>query len=136
MIFRRYGKSYQSVDVDFDAMALNDIGFRRNRQRSIPVDGFADEYESIETIELKTEAEGAVQYETKQVLLDRLKGELDKLLGRLPEDGLLVVENESGHDYPKTRQLTGNVVEEGENRLRFEYSMEPALRVSLYRPRT
>jgi len=134
VIFRRYGSSYQSVDVDFDAMAFNDIGFRRNRQEKIPVAGFDDVYALIETVEVRAEAEGPVQSETKQLLLARLQTNLVELSGRLPERGILVVENESGHDYPKTRQDTSNVIEEGENRLRFEYSLEPALRVSLYRP--
>ncbi len=66
LIYRRYGKSYQSVDVDFDAMVFNDIGFRRNRKRRIP-------------------AEGPVQAETKQLLLDRLRVSLVELSGRLPE---------------------------------------------------
>jgi len=136
VIFRRYGTSYQSVDIDFDAKALNDVGFRRNRQRTIPVDGFLDSYTLIERVELETEAEGLVQYETKQMLLDRLEVEVEELAGRLPEGGVLVVENESGHDYPKTRQQTSNVVEDGENRLHFDYSMSPALRVALYRPRS
>jgi len=134
VIYRRYGTSYQSVDIDFDAKALNDIGFRRNRQHEIATDGFEDGYTPIETVELTAEAEGAVQYETKQVLLDRLRDQLLEREGTLPEGGILVVENESGHDYPKTRQATRNVVEEGENRLHFEYSMAPPLRITLYRP--
>lgn len=134
MILKRYGTSYQSVDMDFAAKALNEIGFRRNREHSVPVDDFDAAYQAIRTEELKTEAEGEVQNETEQVLLDRLKAEVEKLLAELPEGGVLVVENESGHDYPKTRQNTKNVVERGENRLHFEYSMDPALRVTLYQP--
>jgi hypothetical protein len=135
MIFRRYGTTYQSVDMDFDAKAINDIGFRRNRERSEPVDDFEGAHDAIETVELTAEAEGPVQYETKQVLLDRLKERLEAVAGRLPDGGALVVENESGHDYPKTRQATKNVVEEGENRLHFAYTMSPPLRVTLYGPK-
>lgn len=134
MIFRRYGTTYQSVDMDFAAKALNEIGFRRNREQSIPVDDFDDRYEHVETVELATEAEGAVQNETEQILLDRLREEVKRQLERLPEGGVLVVENESGHDYPKTRQETRTLVEGGENRLHFDYSMDPPLRVALYRP--
>lgn len=133
MIFRRYGTTYQSVDMDFAAEALNEIGFRRNRDRSIAVDDFEKRFRRIETIELATEAEGSVQNDTEQVLLDRLRDEVEKQLERLPDGGVLVVENESGHDYPKTRQETENVVERGENRLHFAYSMAPPLRVALYR---
>lgn len=135
MLFRRYGTTYQSVDIDFDAKAINDVGFRRNRERSESVEDFEGAYDPIETVELTAEAEGDVQYETKQVLLDRLKAKLEELEGRVPAGGVVVVENESGHDYPKTRQATKNVVEEGENRLHFQYTMTPPLRVTLYAPK-
>jgi hypothetical protein len=135
MLCRKYGTSYQSVDIDFDAKALNDIGFRRNRELSVPEAEFPDLYAKVDSVELQTEADGPVQYETKQVLLDRLRAKVEELLTRLPEGGVLVVENESGHDYPKTRQLTKNAIEDGENRLHFEYTMEPPLRLTLFRPR-
>ncbi len=135
MIYRRYGTSYQSVDIDFDAKALNDIGFRRNRQHAVEADELEGSFTRIETVELTADAEGSVQTETKQLLLDRLLEKLTKLEAGLPEGGLLVVENESGHDYPKTRQATSNEVEHGENRLHFEYTVDPPLRVALYAPR-
>ena len=134
MIFRRYGTSYQSVDMDFDAKALNDVAFRRNRRRAIPVDELETTYVTLETVELLAVAQGQVQYQTKQDLLDRLQAQVEELQGRLAEGGILVVENEQGHDYPKTRQQTKNVVEEGENRLYFDYSMHPPLRVSVRQP--
>ena len=133
MILKRYGMSYQSVDINFDAKALNEVGFRKNQGRTIPVDGFVDEHSLIEMVELTADADGYVQNETEQLLLDRLRAKIEELVARLPEGGVLVVENESGHDYPKTRQQTKNVVEKGENRLYFEYSMRPALRVASYR---
>ena len=40
MILRRYGTSYQSVDLNFDSKALNEVGFRRNHERSIAVEDF------------------------------------------------------------------------------------------------
>ena len=133
MILKRYGTSYQSVDINFDAKALNEVGFRRNQGRTIHVDGFVDEHSLMEMVELTADADGYVQNETEQLLLDRLRAKIEELVARLPEGGVLVVENESGHDYPKTRQQTKNVVEKGENRLYFEYSMKPALRVASYR---
>lgn len=135
MIFRRYGTTYQSVDLDFAAEALNEVGFRRNREASIPVDDFESRYEHLETVELDAEAEGTVQNDTEQDLLDALAAKVREQMGRLPEGGILVVENENGRDYPRTHQETKNVVERGENKLRFAYSVDPALRVALYRPR-
>lgn len=133
MIYRRYGTAYQSVDIDFDAKALNDIGFRRNRVSVIRVDEFDGAYAPIKTLELAAEAEGFVQYETKQVLLDRLREQLEGAVADLPDGGIVVVDNEAGHDYPKTRQDTRSAVEVGQNRLHFVYSMSPALRITLYR---
>ena len=135
MIYKRYGTTYQSVDVDFSAEALNEIGFRRNREESFPVEELEDRYELTETVELTAEASGPVQNDTEQLLLDRLKEKLDAALERLPDDGIAVVENESGRDYPRTHQETKNVVERGENKLHFEYTMDPPLRVGLYRAR-
>lgn len=134
MIYRRYGSIFQSVDTDFDAKALNEIGFRRNREAPFPAEEIDDRYTPIETVELEAEAEGHVQTETEELLLDRLEAQLEELRTRLPEGGILVVENVSGHDYPKVRQKMRKVVERGENRLHFAYTMSPPLRVTLYRP--
>jgi len=135
MIYRRYGTSLQSVDLNFDSKALNEIGFRRNRESSIPADDFESRYDLVETVELVTEAEGDVQDHTEQQLLDRLEGRIGEVLGRLGDGQIVVVENEQGHDYPKTRQQTSNVVVEGENRLRFTYTVAPPLRLGLYGPK-
>ncbi|MDH3269732.1 MAG: hypothetical protein OEN56_00275 [Gemmatimonadota bacterium] len=134
MIFKRYGTTYHSVDMDFTAEALNEIGFRRNREESIPVDDLGDRYEHIDTVELTAEAEGKMQNETEQLLLDRLAEQVEQQRSRLPDRGILVVENESGHDYPRTRQETKNIVERGANQMHFAYSIRPPLRMALYRP--
>ena len=134
MIFRRYGTTYQSVDMDFTAEALNEIGFRRNREHSVPVEDFESSYAHIETVELTAEVEGAVQNDTEQALLDALAAKVEEQLERLPDGGILVVENENGRDYPRTQQTTKKVVERGENKMLFAYSMHPPLRVALYRP--
>ena len=88
----------------------------------------------MERFELKAEAEGSVQLSTKQELLDQVYAQLQDLFTQLPEGGLLIVENKSGHDYPKTLQDMKNVIVEGQNRLYFHYTMKSALRVALYRP--
>ncbi|MDZ7780969.1 MAG: hypothetical protein U5R14_13700 [Gemmatimonadota bacterium] len=136
MIFKKYGDTYQSVDPNFDSKALNEVSFRRNRARAISLEELEERYERGDVHELVSEAEGDVQDETEQVLLDRLRQQLDTLVENLDEDEVLIVENEQGHDYPKTRQKISNVIVEGENRLRFSYSIAPPLRVSVYRPRS
>lgn len=136
MIFRKYGASYQSVETNFDSKALNEVSFRRDRVESFPVDELDARYERRSVHELVAEAEGAVQDETEQILLDRLEEQLRELEGGLESGEVLIVENEPGHDHPKTRQKISNVVEEGENRLRFHYTIAPPLRVAVHRPRS
>jgi hypothetical protein len=136
MIYRRYGTSFQSVDLNFDSKALNEISFRRDRESAVSIDGFEERYQLVETAELVAEAEGDVQDHTEQELLDRLESGIRDLLGRLGDGEVLVVENEQGHDYPKTRQQTSNVIVEGENRLRFSYTVAPPLRLGVYRPKS
>ena len=133
MILRRYGTSYQSVDLNFDSKALNEVGFRRNHEHSFGVDDFDASYALGTTHELEAEAEGDVQDHTEQQLLDRLQEQIEALVAGLADGEVLVVENEQGHDYPKTRQQTANVIIEGENRLHFTYTIAPLLRIAVYR---
>jgi hypothetical protein len=133
MIFRRYGTSYQSVELNFDSLALNEIAFRRDRVESIPAADFDDAFETLATHELTAEAEGAVQDHTEDALLRDLEAQIEALHQALGEKEILIVENEQGHDWPKTKQKTTNVVVEGENRLHFSYSVAPPLRVTVRR---
>jgi hypothetical protein len=133
MILRRYGTTFESVNVSFDSLALNEVSFRRNRETSIPVEEFESSFETLSTHELVAEADGNVQDETEQVLLDRLSAQIDELLQGLADGDALVVENEQGHDWPKTRQKTENVIVDGQNRLHFHYTVAPPLRISVRR---
>ena len=133
MIFRRYGTAYQSVDPHFDSLALNEIGFRRNREESIPAEGFDEAFETLASHDLVTEAEGDVQDRTEALLLERLAARLQELQDALGSGEILVVENDQGHDWPKTRQTISNVLVEGENRLHFHYTMAPPLRITVRR---
>src|SRR6056297_3012285 len=115
MIFKRYGESYQSVDTNFDSKALNEVAFRRNRQASFSQEELETRYEPGEVHELVAEAEGEVQDETEQAMLNELQKQLQRLDESLGQGAVLVVENEQGHDYPKTRQKISNVVVKSEN---------------------
>jgi hypothetical protein len=136
MIFKRYGSSYHSVDPYFESTALNEIGFRRDRERSMSADELAADYERLTTHELATTADGLVQDHTEQLLLDRLESQLLELEASLEAHCILVVDNGDGRDWPKARQRIRNVVIEGENRLRFEYAVSPPLRIAVYSRRT
>jgi len=134
MIFRRYGTSYESVDIDFDATAFTEIGFRKNRERAVPVEDFRAAYATAETVELVAEAEGLVQQEVEQLMLDRLRAQLEEMRARLSDGEVLVIENDRGRDQAKTRQSSRKVLEDGEYRLHFESTVDPGLRVSVRRP--
>ena len=135
MIFRRYGTAYQSVDVNFDSLALNEIAFRRNHEETIPTEEMDDAFETLSTHELVAEAEGEVQDQTERQLLDRLESQLLDVRSSLGDREVLVVENDQGHDWPKTKQQTSNVIVEGENRLHFRYTVAPPLRITVRRRR-
>ena len=133
-VYLRYGANYQSVSFEFEAKALNEIGFRRDRESSFAVDELGDRYELIETVELIAEAEGDVQSETEQLLLDRLQEKAQAIVDSLSDGGMVIVENErGGQDQPKPRQTISNVVVAGENRLHFTYHVDPPLRLGSYR---
>ena len=134
--FRLYGNTYQSVTFEFEGKALTEVGFRRDRERSLTPEALETEYELIETVLLTSEASGDVQSETEQLLLDRLLDKGRAAAERLPEGGISIVENErGGGDQPKPRQKISNVIVEGENKLHFDYHIDPPLRISLYRPK-
>lgn len=135
MILRRYGTSYHSVVPNFEAKALNEIGFRRDHETSIPVADFDSGYQAVESHELTAKGEGDVQNEAEQALLDDLLEQLESLESELGEDEVLVVESEQGRDWPKTRQKQENVVVQGENRLYFHLRVDPPLRIGVYRTR-
>ena len=133
MILRRYGTTVQSVELNFDSKALNEIGFRRDRKLGIPADEFERTYTLGPTHDLTAEADGPVQGEAEAAMLDDLEGSVRDLEAGLGEHEVLVVENEQGKDYPKTKHRTQNVVVDGENRLYFHHWIEPPLRLGVYR---
>jgi len=135
MILRRYGSSYQSVVPNFEAKALNEVGFRRDHESSIPVEDFGTGYEVIDRHELSATGEGDVQNEAEQSLLDDLLEQVESLESDLGDNEVLVVESEQAKDWPKTRQKQENVIVEGENRLYFHVRVDPPLRIGVYRMR-
>ena len=133
MILRRYGTSVQSVDLNFDSRALSEIGFRRNKEHSEPVDAFMVRCERVSGHDFSGQADGSVQSEVERRLLKDMESEILRIHGGLGLDEVLLIESEQGIDYPKTRTRT--VIVDGENRLRFTASVHPPLRVGVYRKR-
>ncbi len=136
MILRRYGSSYCSVDLHFESKALTEIGFRRDRLTQISTEQFDAEHSSLVEHELSATAEGAVQDEVEQAVLDDLTARIEGLLGSLGDGDVLVIDSQQGVDYPKTRTTHRNIVVRGENRLHFTVRVDPPLRVSIRRKRS
>lgn len=134
MIVKTYGTKLHSVETNFDSRAMTEIGFRRDNEWSMPVDEFTDAYEKVESHELTAVAEGEVQGEAEEALLVSLQDQL-LALEKAADTGIVRIESEQGVDYPKTRHTQTTQVVGGANRLYFRFTVEPPLRVTVYRPR-
>jgi hypothetical protein len=136
MLLRRYGTTVHSVVTDFDSNAMNEIGFRRDREFSLPSEIFAAEYEPVREESLQAQSEGPVQTEAEAQLLEQLEEKIQALRGGLKEGEVLLVESEQGVDYTKARDRKEGIIVEGENRIYFHWRVEPPLRVGVYRRRS
>ena len=135
MLFRRYGKRVDSVVTNFDAYALNEIGFRRDRTRTFPADEFAARYAKVSEYAVEEETEGHIQSEAEAEILARLERRVRARTEGLAPGQVLLVENEQGTDYPKLRNRQDRVIVGGENRLYFRWRVDPPIRLGLYEPR-
>lgn len=135
MILRRYGTTVQSVEPDFRPHALNEISFRRDRSHSVPADEFEAAWERVAGSDVDARAEGDVHSEVEKAILDTLVERLEAERAALGEGEALLIENEMGVDWPRTRQQTRTVVVDGQNRLHFTVHVDPPLRLGLYRRR-
>ena len=136
MFVRRYGGSVMSVAPNFDSRAMTEIGFTRDGRLTIPTEEFERAYERVGGHELTARAEGAVQADVEETVLASLSEQLHRLGGELKPDELLLVENQPARDQAKTRGSQTTIVEGGENRLRFEFVVDPPLKLGVYRRRS
>jgi len=133
MIARRYGSTIQSVTPNFDSRAMTEIGFQRTDALVMPVDEFLARHERVGERELTASAEGDVKDEAEQALLASLLEQLRALEAEVGEGHVLLVENQPGQDYPRTRDRTTNVIVAGQNRLYFHWTVDPPLKLGIYR---
>ena len=136
MILKRYGETVQSVELNFDSRAMTEIGFRRDRKLSMPSEEFAERYEAVETLEFTADADGAVQDEAERAVLSALEEQVRALEGKLDESQVILIESAQGVDYPKTRDRKRNEARDGEIRAHFHWTIDPPLRVGVYRANT
>ena len=135
MIAKRYGNKIHSVQPNFDARAMNEVGFTRDHDWSMDAQEFSETYEQVEKHDLTAAAEGEIQGEAEETLLTSLQDQL-VAVSQAANDGVVLVLSEQGVDYPKTRHTQTTRVVDGSNRLYFRFSVEPPLRVAVYRNRS
>jgi len=135
MIFKRYGGKLQSVRPRFDANAMTEVGFARDEELALAVEEFEAQYEQSEVRELTASSEGHVQSLVEHTVLHSLEEQVLDLEQQLGGHAVLVVENATGRDTPKTRSTQRTQVEHGENRLHFQFVVDPPLRLGIYRRR-
>lgn len=136
MLLRRYGSKIQSVEPNFDPNALTEIGFTRTSDLSTTADDFEEEYEKVSSHEITGRTEGGVKTEVEGELCRHLERSLMETVESLEPGEVLLVENKAGEDHPKMRDKTTGVVVAGENRFHFEYTVDPPIRVGVYRRRS
>lgn len=136
MIFKKYGNSYHSVTPNFDSRAMTEVGFQKSGEQSVPTAEFDEQYELTETRELSATAEGDVQDRVEKELLESLRTQLVELERSAGDKSVLVIASEAGKDYPKSREKQTMKVVGHDNKLHFQRSIEPPLRVAVYRLRT
>lgn len=135
MILKRYGKSYHSVTPNFDSRAMTEVGFQKSGEQSLTAEEFEGAYERQDARELAAAAAGSVQDQAEREMLEQLRAQLLAVEEEAGE-GVIVIESEQGKDYPKTREKQTTLVVGNENKLHFDWTIEPPLRVGIYRKRT
>ena len=131
MILKRYGTSFHSVTPNFNPTAITEIGFMRDRARTIRADDFDARYRLVDEHELGAEADAGVQRHAERELLEKLDRALAERVGSLEEGQVLIVRNERD-DWPKTRERREAVIVDGENRFHFHWWVDPPLKVAVY----
>ncbi len=131
MILKRYGTSYHSVTPNFNPTAITEIGFMRDRARSIRVDDFDAGYRLVDEVELGAEADAKVQRHAERTLLEKLERSLGERVASLRDGQVLIIRNERD-DWPKTRERKEGVIVDGENRFHFHWWVDPPLKVGIY----
>lgn len=135
MLLRRFGNRMHAVTPHFDARAMTEISFMRGNALEDGAEEWLGAHERVEEHRLTAQAEGDVQNEAEESLLRALEAQLAALIARLGDGEVLVVENEAGNNYPKTRLRQKTLVVDGANRLHFDAAIDPPLIVGRYRRR-
>ena len=134
MILRRYGAWYHSVEPNFNPAAMTEVGFRRDRVRSVRATEFADDWRLVESHDISMEADAPVQRDAERSLLRGLEASLRERVAGMAEDQVAVVAN-GRDDWPKTRERREGIIVDGENRFHFHWWVDPPLKVEIHAKR-
>ena len=132
---RRYGSTVESVRANFDARAMNELGFQKTGEWKMPWEEFEAKYERRAGHELVAQAEGDVQHEAEEKVLADLLRQLNVLESAAGDGQLVMIESETAKNYPKLREKQTTKVVGTANRLHFERTVDPPLRVGTYAER-
>ncbi|MGH7578218.1 MAG: hypothetical protein ACREM1_24270 [Longimicrobiales bacterium] len=132
MILRRYGKSIVSVAPNFNSRAMTEISFTRTGETAVPADEFEAGHERVAGHVLTARAAGEIQGEVEDHVLSELQHQLEALEREAGNGTVLLIENQPGMDQAKTRGVQTTKVVAGANRMHFEYSIDPPLKVGVY----
>jgi len=135
MIFKRYGDMLHSVRPNFDANAMTEISFRRDKESTLTPAELESGYGLEEARELTASSEGYVKSVVEHAALHYLENQVLELEQAMGGHAILVVENATGPEAPKTRSSQRTIMEAGENRLHFTFTVEPPLRLGIHRRR-
>lgn len=130
-IVRRYGKRVETVEPDFRAEAMTEVGFRRTGEAKWALDEFLDQYAMVRQVDLTAEATDEVQERAEKGMLQSLADKLQGILDALKPDEVLSVESEVGRDYPRTRYDRSS-----KGGQEFTYSLDRPLRLGIFRKRS
>jgi hypothetical protein len=133
MILKQYGTKFQSVRPRFDANAMTEVGFTRDEEAVLSAEEFEQQYERQEVRDLTASSEGHVQSLVEHQVLHALEEQVLDLEQQIGGHAVLVVAAEG--KQPKTRGSQRTLVEQGENRLHFQFVIDPPLRLGVYRRR-
>lgn len=133
MLLRRYGKKIQSVEPNFQPNALTEIAFTRTDDFHEEADAFQEQWQLAASHEVSGSTDGDVKTEVERALLEDLLGQIDAVVAEASDGEVVLVENALGQDHPKLRDATKGRVVEGQNRLHFTYTVDPPIRLGVYR---
>jgi hypothetical protein len=133
MLLLRRGAALSVVRPNFRATAITEITFLPASGVSGVVLPSIDALELAEIVTLAPVVEGAVQTETETLLLEALLTGLEQLEAETPSGHVLVIENQPGVDWPRTRETRSEILDPMGNRLHFRWHVEPPLRIGRYR---